>query len=158
MPRPLNSFNIKRHIKGVGLIEVLIAMVVAALGLLGIASALMLSLKNNQSAMEHSSAVNQAYAITEIMRGDRPNAIIGRYNLNSFTCNNVAGDNAIGASQNIWLEALRAEVNPTACGRVVCNSASCTISIRWSDSSAIDTDVDGNESSAQKTYTVVTRL
>ena len=122
-----------RRQHGVGLIEILVALVIACLGFVGLASALTNSMKNNQSSMERSSAVSQAYSAMEILRTDKPNAIIGRYNLSQFTCNNVSGDNAIGANLNLFLEGIKSNVNATACGRIVCGSTQCVVDIRWTD-------------------------
>lgn len=113
--------------------EVLVALVIACLGFVGIASSLNVSMKNNQSSMQRSSAVSEAYSVMDILRADKSNAIIGRYNLSQFTCNNVSGDNTIGANLNLFLNGIKSNVDPSACGRIVCGSVQCVVDIRWTD-------------------------
>ena len=60
-----------RAVAGVGLIEVLIAVVVLAFGLLGIAAMQITSLRSSQSALERSQAVAQSYAMFDAMRANR---------------------------------------------------------------------------------------
>ena len=54
--------------RGAGLLEVLIAVLVMGIGLLGIAALQATALRNAQSSMERSQAVVQAYAILDSMR------------------------------------------------------------------------------------------
>ena len=68
---------------GFTLIEVLIAMVVLAVGLLGLAALQTTSLKNNQSAYFRSQATQLAYDITDRMRTNKLGVAAGNYNLGS---------------------------------------------------------------------------
>lgn len=65
---------------GVGLIEVLVALVVLSIGLLGVAALLATSLSTNNSAMSRSMAVVSSYSILDAMRADNTNAKAGQYN------------------------------------------------------------------------------
>ena len=56
---------------GSSLIEVLIAVLVVSVGLLGTAGLQLASLKNNQSAMQRSEAVVLTYSILDRMRANR---------------------------------------------------------------------------------------
>ncbi|GLZ84049.1 type IV pilus modification protein PilV [Metapseudomonas resinovorans] len=62
---------------GFSLIEVLIALLVLAIGLLGMASLMLTSMKSNQSAYQRSQANWLAYDIAERMRLNRNVAITG---------------------------------------------------------------------------------
>jgi type IV pilus assembly protein PilV len=66
---------------GFTLIEVLIAMLVLAVGLLGLAGLQVASLKNNQSAYFRSQATQLAYDITDRMRTNK----LGNYNNQAAT-------------------------------------------------------------------------
>lgn len=121
----------QRNQEGATLIEVLIAMLVLAIGLLGIGATLMISMQNSQGALERSQAVAQTYSILDVLRENKPDAIIGRYNMNSWTCAPPTGDSKIGSDLNSWITSLKEQVGSDACGRIVCNSMSCTVSVRW---------------------------
>ena len=65
--------------KGFTLIEVLIAMVVLAVGLLGLAGLQASSLSNNQSAYNRSQATQLAYDLADRMRANTSTAALTRY-------------------------------------------------------------------------------
>lgn len=56
--------------QGFSLIEVLIALVILAIGLLGMASLMLTSMQSNQSAAERSAAIVLSYDLVERMRGN----------------------------------------------------------------------------------------
>jgi len=66
-------------LKGFSLIEVLIALVILAIGLLGMASLMLTSMQSNQNAAERSAAIVLSYDIAERMRGnpDRLDLYVG---------------------------------------------------------------------------------
>lgn len=64
---PLNS---PRASKGFSLIEVLIALVILAIGLLGMASLMLTSMQSNQNAAERSAAIVLSYDLIERMRSN----------------------------------------------------------------------------------------
>lgn len=66
--------------RGVGLIEVLIAVLVLSIGFLGIAALQTKSLANNNSAFVRTQASIAAYSMFDAMRADRANALKGDYN------------------------------------------------------------------------------
>lgn len=71
---------------GVSLIEVLVTMVILAIGLLGIAGMQVMSVKNTQVAAQRSIATQQAYDMAERMRANLAGAAAGDYdNLNAAT-------------------------------------------------------------------------
>lgn len=65
--------------RGAGLIEVMVAILVLAIGLLGIAGMQLVSLQNNHSAALRSQAVVLAYDALDRMRANRDAAFIGNY-------------------------------------------------------------------------------
>ena len=73
--------------RGVGLVEVLVAVTVLAIGMLGIAAMQATALHNRQSAVERSEAVVHSYGILERMRANHAVAANGGYDLATMTCN-----------------------------------------------------------------------
>lgn len=67
--------------RGAGLLEVLIAVLVLSVGLLGLASLQLNALRFNNSAFLRSQATILAYDIADRMRANRPVALAGDYNL-----------------------------------------------------------------------------
>ena len=138
---------------GASLIEVLIATLVLAIGLLGIAAALAVSLRNSQGALERSQAVEQTYSMLDVLRGNRQEAIIGRYNMNEWTCTPPASDSRIGADLSAWIASLQENISADACGRIVCTSMTCSVGVRWGRFGTEDDQGDANQE-----ITVVTRI
>lgn len=77
--------NFKNYrFKGMTLIEVLVSIVVLAVGLLGIASMLMLSNKSNTSSYSKQQAVQAVYDIFDRIRANSSAAINGNYNVSNI--------------------------------------------------------------------------
>lgn len=70
-----------RQQSGTSLLEVLIAVVILSIGLLGLAGLQVASLRVNQGAMQRSQATIFAYDVLDLMRGDRIAAIDGEYDV-----------------------------------------------------------------------------
>lgn len=144
----------RRHVPakeaGAGLIEVLVAVVVLAVGLLGMAGLQASALRGNQSSYARSQAVMLSYYMLDMMRADRNRAVLGDYNTdNNATpgavltpvCNpadlsaNTLADNA----RQDWLTTIKAGLGDAAqtCGAIRCDvSGECTIQITWDDERA----------------------
>jgi type IV pilus assembly protein PilV len=69
-----------RRQSGLTLIEVLITLLILAIGFLGMASLQLNALRNNNSAYERSQASMLAYDIVDRMRANRDSALNGDYN------------------------------------------------------------------------------
>lgn len=119
--------------RGIGMVEVMVAVLVLAIGVLGIAALQAITLKNTGSSASRTQAAVQVYSMMDIIRADRAN--IGNYNTNIF----VEGDDS-GApgSMDAWLSGLKQTVAPDAMGRVVCiaNDMTCTVAVQWNDTRA----------------------
>ncbi|MES2491528.1 MAG: type IV pilus modification protein PilV [Pseudomonadota bacterium] len=124
--------------RGVGLVEVLVAVLVLAIGLLGIALMQTRALTGNNSTMARSMAVVASYSILESMRADRPNALAGSYN------GTVSGDDCDAGDANFaqtqltsWCADLAEKLGPTTAttGVIDCNgNGVCTVTITFDDS------------------------
>ncbi len=123
---------------GTTLLEVLIAVFVLAIGMLGIAALQAVTLKNSGGAAERTNAVIQSYAMLDIMRANRDAARAGQYD-QGWLCQPadipVDASNANArADVNRWVTQLRREVGPSACGRIDCDADECEVEVRWDQS------------------------
>ena len=123
----------RRQQAGTSLLEVLIAVLILAIGLLGIAALQSLTLKNTQSSSERTAAIIQSYAMLDMMRANRAEAIARRYDT-GWLCEapenpatRVAGDTAR------WITQLQQAVGASACGQIDCGAVNCNIGVRWND-------------------------
>jgi type IV pilus assembly protein PilV len=148
--RMRGGFRGPRLLAGVGMIEVLIAIVILAFGMLGIAALQVTALRNSQSSLERSQATVQTYAILDAMRANREVARIGGYNLSTMTC--AAPDRGSLAMNDLadWIGSLKQTLGDSACAMVVCGSVECEISVRWNDARA--------RGESEQTIRTVTRL
>lgn len=122
---------------GISLIEVLVAIFVLAIGMLGMAALQMASLRANQSSYERSAAVMAAYTMIDRLRADLTAARAGSYNLTlGEGCAAPGGSTFPETQLAAWLAELQTSMGPSACGGVTCSAgaASCVISVRWDDS------------------------
>ncbi|WP_018879654.1 type IV pilus modification protein PilV [Thioalkalivibrio sp. ALE9] len=94
MARPIPPKHSKRRAIGVTLIEVLVALLVLSIGLIGVAALQANALQANHGSQLRSQATNLAYDITDRMRANRQdalnNAYVGEYD--AVTCPNDAAD------------------------------------------------------------------
>ncbi|MBQ0917527.1 type IV pilus modification protein PilV [Hydrogenophaga aromaticivorans] len=125
--------------RGVGLIEVLVAVLVLAIGLLGIAGLQGRALKNGQSAFERSQAVTLTYLMMDAMRANVGAARAGQYNINR-TCSVSAGGTLITNDQRLWMQSLKQTLGDrdATCGEVICQGDRCAIRIYWDDTRGTD--------------------
>jgi len=127
--------NARKRQSGFGLIEVLVALLIVSIGLLGIASLQVMALKNVGSSMERSQAVIQTYSYSDVLRADREGAKNGSLDV-PMTCDPENLDEGTFPVQHEWMKRLQEAMGPRACGKVVCLGESCTITITWDDSRA----------------------
>lgn len=134
--------------QGVTLIEVLIAVLVLSIGMLGIALVQTRALANNNSSMARSMAVVASYSILEAMRADRAAAIAGAYNtpLGGIKANACPTGTSTQAAIQLanWCNELAAtlgdlattigQISCTAVGTAPTQSADCTVTIQYDDS------------------------
>lgn len=120
---------------GATLIEVLVAMVVLAIGLLGLAGLQATSIQSNHSAYYRSQATILASDLADRMRANRTEALTDAY-LIDFPTPSTSNDEDSGTSAQkdiaAWLNQL-ARTLPDGTGKVEKDSTLVTISIRWND-------------------------
>lgn len=135
----------RRREKGIGLIEVLVALLVLSFGLLGIAAMQATALRNNHSAAERSMAAILTHSIIDSMRANRSSALLGEYNYSGTSGNctlpesgNLAQNDLVAWLQSMQLRdtsaGIRGIMSGSACGSVNCSDTGlCTIAIHWDD-------------------------
>lgn len=93
--------------RGFSLIEVLVALLILSVGLLGIAGMQTLSVQMNVSARQSSQATFLAYEIIDRMRANRQAALAGDYNHDSDGCTEIpTGDSVAEVDLASWLNVL----------------------------------------------------
>ena len=138
--KPARPTRLPQGQRGVSLIEVLIAVLVMAIGLLGIAAMQASALRNSQSALERSQAVVHSYAALDAMRANLAAARAGNYNMDALVCSvPAAGASLASKDQNRWIDAIQATLGDTACGQISCaqiagtDERDCAITVQWND-------------------------
>lgn len=133
-PRHIPSARLQQ---GMGMIEVLVSVLVLAVGLLGVAAMQSLALRGGQGSLETSQAVMQANSIVEAMRIN-PTA---NYNIGK-TCAvaSVTGTDLRAYDQKAWIGALKSTIglanDNTTCGQITGCPGACVITVFWDDSRA----------------------
>ena len=153
-------FAVARRMAGVGLIEVLIAVVILAFGMLGVAALQAASLRNSESALEHSQATMETYAILDAMRANLAVAKINGYDLTTFTCNAPSRGDLAANDLNDWITSLHARLGASACGMIVCGNgfaaSTCQIDVQWNDARGTHENTTVAQTAAE-THTVSTK-
>ncbi|MBV8147292.1 MAG: type IV pilus modification protein PilV [Gammaproteobacteria bacterium] len=139
-----------RAARGFTLLEVLIALLVLSIGLLGIGKLMMLSARANDSAYMRSQATALAYTILDAMRANRQQSIAQGYDTAVVApalqaCSVAAPCTSLQQAQNdtaLWNNSLAAQL-PGGTGSVVtalspdtvtgANNITATITVNWLD-------------------------
>ncbi|GAB2660770.1 type IV pilus modification protein PilV [Arenimonas aestuarii] len=140
-----------RRQSGLSLIEVLIAVLIMAVGLLGIAALQAVTLRNSQSAFDRTQATVLSYAILDAMRANATAARANSYNVGMTCTVPAAGGTLVSSDHSTWISSLKATMGDSACGSIACAANICTITIRWNDSRASGGD-------ANETLTTTSRI
>lgn len=152
-----SSFQVLRrqHCKtsGFTLIEVLVALVVMAFGLLGVATLLLMTLRSNTSSVMKQQAVQSAYNAVDRVRANAAIALASGYAVNNLV---LSGSPALPAAPSIdcrlaacsptevaafdtwyWLARDLARL-PLGCGSITTqasgNNTLLTVTVQWDDS------------------------
>lgn len=137
MQRNRTPLTSRGYCSGLTLVEILVALVVLSIGLLGLAGLQTLSLKFNTSAFHRTQATALAYDFADRMRANRQAALADEYTI-AFqdpvpVC---AAPNLAGTiSQQdiaIWRNTLACRL-PQSTGSVTRNGNEFTVSVRWDD-------------------------
>lgn len=117
---------------GFSLIEVLVTIVITAVGVLGAAALQLNAVKFNQVADMRSQATLFAYGVADRMRANRQAARAGRYDLD-FDDDAPAGTAVHEIDLRDWLSALAARL-PGGDGAIERDGVTVTVTVRWDES------------------------
>lgn len=126
------------RMQGMSLIEVMVSVLVLAVGLLGIAAMQSLALRGGQSALETSQAVMATNTIIEMMRAN-PTA---NYNIGkTCTASAIAGTDTRAQDLIAWINGMKSTIgagpaDTTTCGEIIGCPANCQVRVYWDDSRA----------------------
>lgn len=126
--------------RGVTLLEILIALLILSIGLLGLAGLQTVSLQFNTSAYYRTQATALAYDLADRMRANREAALADLYNVDFEdpppACDTPAAARTV-PQQDIaaWRNALACRL-PMSTGAVSRAGEAFTITVRWDDSRA----------------------
>jgi type IV pilus assembly protein PilV len=117
--------------RGVALLEILVSIVVLAIGLLGYAGLQAVSLKNSASAYQRSQATLLANDIIDRMRANRVQSAPGSYNI---AVGSASGGSALAAQDLADWKTLLANALPGGDGSVtVDTNGNVTVTVVWVD-------------------------
>ncbi|MGP0172026.1 type IV pilus modification protein PilV [Pseudomonas sp. NCHU5208] len=142
---------------GATLIEVLVAIVVLSIGLLGLAGLQATSIQANQSAYYRSQASILAADITDRMRANRKAAQAGDYNLSSLTNTYTTTTTRKDKDLSEWISLVTKL--PSGKARIERDNSTglVTITINWDESRGAIKKSDGTTATADATANFVYR-
>lgn len=161
---PVSSFVITSHTlgqRGFTLLEILVAMVVLSIGLLGLAGLQAVSLRNNQIAYYRSIASQQAYDMADRMRANLVGIRAGQYDTlaasipsdpNCFTSGCGQNNSLMTQTDHFQWNTLNSRLLPNGVGSVRCavgptancvtNNANASrvfdITVSWTEKTAVN--------------------
>lgn len=142
--------------QGFTLLEVLVAMVIVSIGLVGLAGLMMTSAKNNQSAYQRSQASWMAYDIIDRMRSNLTLAKSSAYNV--ALGSSPSGSTIAFTDLTQWKQQLSTAL-PTGDGSVAVQGSLATVVVRWNDSRGLGTNSGGTfVGNSIQSITIVTQL
>ena len=137
---------IKRQ-KGVTLIEVLVALLVLSIGLVGLAALQVNSLRFNHSAFLRTQSTVLAYDIIDRMRANQTSARSGSYNVSTGSCSTSCSSNAFANTDLAEWKTNLATRLPSGDGAVTTLSTGDTrvvqVTVQWVENRG---DINGTQS------------
>lgn len=116
--------------RGFTLIEVLVAVVILSIGLLGLASLQTVTLQRGNGAAQRVEALNYAYDLLDRMRANRSQALAGRYDVDVGEV--PSGTTLAESDVRSWKQAMAAAL-PGADASVLVDNSVVSINVVWSD-------------------------
>ncbi|KAB2930001.1 MAG: type IV pilus modification protein PilV [Candidatus Contendobacter sp.] len=113
---------------GFSLLEVLITLLIVAIGLMGFAAMMLNSMKNNRTSMQRSMATSYAYDIIDCMRANRSAALDYDVEFGSA----LSGSSVAAADVTAWKTEL-ATLLPAGDGRIDVNGNTVLVEIQWTE-------------------------
>ena len=136
-----------RH-RGASLVEVLVAVLVLSVGLLGLAGMQLRALRGSQSSVQRTQAVFLGQYLLDLMRVDRQSALQGDYNTPASpaapslcTVPSPPGTGLAKTEFHAWFTQVKSQMgragDHTTCVRVDCTAQGlCVVELQWDDSAS----------------------
>lgn len=122
------------HAAGFSLLELLVGLIILAIGLLGLAGMQMVALRQNNEAYLRSQATLMAYDIMDRMRANRRHALDGQYVIAYGEQPDSDLADQVYEDLDLWKDALNATLPGPGDGAVeVVNGTVVTVNIRWNE-------------------------
>ena len=121
--------------EGFTLVEFLVALLIFAVGILGLTSLQVLVLRNDISAHQYAQAVQISYSMMDRLRSNRNSAMAGNYNLANAAAVPI-GDGIAPLADDDLADWVANELNLLPNANVVINctqTGNCTVTVSWSD-------------------------
>ncbi|MGE3106279.1 MAG: type IV pilus modification protein PilV [Lysobacterales bacterium] len=152
-PHPPGRVGPRAQQRGATMVEIMIAVFILAVGLLGVAALQASALRNSGSALERSQAVIQTYSILDAMRANLTVARAGGYNMDpATTATPPTNGGALAVSDRVaWQVSLQATLGGIPSSAINCVASICTITVQWNDSRGTNADA-----TAAASYQVIT--
>lgn len=128
----MRSKRLGKRRAGFSLIEVLVALFILALGVLGAAALQMNALKFNQTSSMRTQATFMAYQIVDRMRANREAALAGGYVL-VMDAAKPTGTSVAQKDLAAWLTAITASKLPGGSGSVSQAGRVVTVTVKWNE-------------------------
>ncbi len=130
-----------RRMAGSSLIEVLIAILLLSVAVLGMALTQATVLRRAQGSQQRTTAVLAGISLGEAMRANRLASLRGEYQTGGMRCASAlpaAGDSLAQRDLDAWIDALRQGIGDgdDVCGQVQCQEGICQVLVSWNDARA----------------------
>lgn len=148
--------RIRQLCNGFSLIEVLVALVITVLGVLGLAASQLNAMKFNHTANVRSHATLLAYDIADRMRANRQAALSGFYDI-ALSDTPPAGTSVHQVDQRDWLQALATRLT-AGDGSVARDGNTFTIIVQWDEGRVASTRLANADGDHVQRFVFVTEL
>ncbi len=132
MHKKITLHNIK-YLSGFTLMEVMVALLILSIGLLGIAALQAKSLKINHGAYQRTQAIFLAYDMMDRLRANRTAALAGDCNISMGAT--LSGTELCDTDVTEWQIDYVQAFLPEGQGEINCNQASkvCIVTVQWDE-------------------------
>ena len=127
------SFQKIKHLSGFTLLEVMIALLVLSIGLLGIAALQANSLRTNHGAYQRSQAIFLAYDMMDRLRANRTAALAGQCDIALGAT--LAGTDMCDVDVTDWQNNFVGALMPVGQGFIDCTTTAgvCVVTVQWDE-------------------------